>query len=158
MIRNVKTRYKRSALFESRVPHYPVYLLVGLLLWNFVAQTTTSAMNEMVWSSGLLKRVYMPRAIFVVAAGTGLVNLVIALIPLTAIALLTGVRSTPAWLFLPVAALLAAAFATGSGVAAVGQPHGISGGLLPHPGVYGATAARAHRGRGNVLGRAAPSW
>lgn len=76
--RNIKTRYKRSALgvawtmlnplpamlapalvfsalFESRVPHYPVYLPARLLLWNFVAQTTTSAMNEIVWSSGLLK-------------------------------------------------------------------------------------------------------
>lgn len=138
--RNIKTRYKRSALgvawtmlnplltmlvlalvfsrlFESAVPHYPVYLLSGLLLWNFVAQTTTAAMNEMVWNSGLLRRVYLPRACFAAAAvGTGLVNLTLALLPLGLIAMAAGAPLGPAVLFLPVAALLAAAFALGLGL------------------------------------------
>lgn len=138
--RTIKTRYKRSALgvawtmlnplltmlvltlvfanlFKSAVVHYPVYLLSGLLLWNFVAQTTTSAMNEMVWSSSLLRRVYVPRAIFSVAAiGTGLVNLCLALIPLAVVALINGAPLTPALLFVPVAAALAAIFALGLGL------------------------------------------
>lgn len=138
--RNIKTRYKRSVLgvawtmvnplltmvvltlvfsnlFRASIRHYPVYLLSGLLIWNFMAQTTTAAVNEMVWNSGLLRRVYVPRAIFAVAAtGTGLVNLALALVPLFAIALATGLSLRPALMFLPVAVLLAAAFSLGLGL------------------------------------------
>lgn len=135
--RNIKTRYKRSvlgvawtmlnplltmlvltlvfsSLFQPTITHYPIYLLAGLLLWNFVAQTTTSAMNGMVWNSGLLKRVYIPRSIFAVSAvGTGLVNLCLALIPLGAVMFLSGVSLTPAIFFLPIAVLMATAFTLG---------------------------------------------
>src|SRR5579872_6609773 len=60
---SIKTRYKRSALgvlwtmlnpllymsvmviafstiFRFKIPHYPVYLLAGLIAWNFFSQTT----------------------------------------------------------------------------------------------------------------------
>ncbi len=138
--RNIKNRYKRSVLglawtmlnplltmvvlalvfsnlFAPAVSHYPIYLLSGLVLWNFVAQATTAAMNDLVWHSSLLKRVYVPRAIFAVAAvGTGLVNLGLALIPLGLVALATGVPLKPAILIMPLVALLAAMFALGVGL------------------------------------------
>src|SRR6266849_6535181 len=92
MVANIiKTRYKRSALgvvwtllnpllnmavltlafstlFRFSLPHYPVYVLSGLIFWNFFTQTTLYAMNTLVWGGGLLKRVYIPRTIFSVAA------------------------------------------------------------------------------------------
>lgn len=138
--RNIKNRYKRSALglawtmlnplltmvvlslvfsnlFAPAVNHYPVYLLSGLVLWNFVAQSTTAAMNDLVWNSNLLKRVYVPRSIFAVAAvGTGLVNLGLALIPLGLVALATGVPLKPAILIMPVIGILASMFALGIGL------------------------------------------
>ncbi len=105
----VKTRYKRSALgvvwtllnpllnmavltiafsslFRASLQRYPVYILAGLICWNLFAQTTISAMNTLVWGGSLLKRIYIPRTIFAVAAiGNGLVNLGLALIPLVVI-------------------------------------------------------------------------
>ncbi|MFQ5408217.1 MAG: ABC transporter permease [Anaerolineales bacterium] len=139
--RNIKTRYKRSVLgvawtmlnplltmvvltvvfsqlFAFRLPLYPVYLLSGLLVWNFFSQSTVAAINELVWSSSLLKRIYVPRTLFAVAAvGTALVNVALALVPLGIIMLATGAPLRPALLFLPVALALAGLFALGVGLA-----------------------------------------
>jgi ABC-2 type transport system permease protein len=139
--KNIKNRYKRSILgvawtminplltmlvltivfsqlFGVTLTHYPVYLLSGLLLWNFFSQTTVSAIRDLVWSSSLLKRIYIPKGLFATAAvGTGIVNLLLALIPLGFIALLTGAKLGLPLLFLPVALLIASLFSLGVGLA-----------------------------------------
>lgn len=137
--RNIKTRYKRSALgilwtmlnpllmmvvltfvfseiFRSSIvsKSYSAYALAGLLLWNFFAQTTTGAMSELIWGGGLLKRIYLPRAIFAVSAlGTSLVNLLLSLIPLFIIIVVTGVPIRAVALVLPGPIILTAMFALG---------------------------------------------
>ncbi|WP_322799225.1 ABC transporter permease [Thermoflexus sp.] len=135
--RDIKVRYKRSVLgvawtmlnpllmmivltlvfshlFRFDLPNYPVYLLSGTLIWNFFAQTTTLGMQQLVWGGGLLHRIYVPRTVFAVSSlGTGLVNLALALIPLSGIMLLTGAPFRPALAFLPVAVLQAALFTLG---------------------------------------------
>jgi len=137
--RNIKTRYKRSALgilwtmlnpllmmivltfvfseiFRTSIVSrsYSAYALAGLLLWNFFAQTTTGAMSELIWGGGLLKRIYLPRAIFAVSAlGTSLVNLLLSLIPLFIIIAVTGVPIRAVALVLPGPIILTAMFALG---------------------------------------------
>src|SRR5690606_4338062 len=72
-----------SNLFKS-VESYPVYILSGLIVWNFFSQGTNAAMVGLIWGGSLMQRIYLPRTIFGVSAiGTALVNLLIALIPLT---------------------------------------------------------------------------
>lgn len=96
---------------------YPGYVLVGLVAWNFFAQTTVAAMEQLVWGGGLLQRIYIPRTMFAISAvGTGLVNLVLSLVPLVAVMLVTGLSIGPEVLFLPVSILLLAAFALGVGL------------------------------------------
>jgi homopolymeric O-antigen transport system permease protein len=134
--RDIVSRYKRSALgiawtmlnplgmmivltlvfgqlFQS-LSGYSAYVLCGLIAWTFFSQTTAAAMQQMVWGSSLLQRIYMPRTAFVVAAiGTGLVNLALGLVPLMCIVLVVGLR--PGWslLALPVSIAILAAFALG---------------------------------------------
>jgi ABC-2 type transport system permease protein len=134
---HIKTRYKRSALgvvwtllqpllhmavltiafstlFRSSLNRYPIYLLCGLIAWNFFSQTTVFAMNSLVWGGGLLKRVYVPRTIFATAAiGNGLVNLGLSLLPLLLIMLLLGHPLYPTWWFVPIAVVLLAMFTLG---------------------------------------------
>lgn len=134
---SVKTRYKRSVLgiiwtlinpllntlvltlafsqiLRFQVENYPIYILVGLLVWNFFAQTTTHAMNTIIWGSSLLKRIYVPRTIFSVSViGNGLINFALALIPLALIMLVMKHPFSPALLFLPVAILFMAMFTLG---------------------------------------------
>ena len=79
-----------STLFRFQIEHYPVYILSGLLAWNFFASTTNLAMGEMLWSGDLLKRIYLPKAIFVVSTtGSGLVNMGLSMVPLLIIMLIT---------------------------------------------------------------------
>lgn len=139
--RNIKTRYKRSvlgiawtmlnplltmavlavvfsALFVTTVDHYPVYVLTGIIVWTFFAQTTSAIMSELIWGGSLMHRVYMPRTVFAVSAlGTALVNLLLSLVPLLLIMLASGAALSPALLFLPVPILLLALFALGLGLA-----------------------------------------
>jgi len=103
-----------GALFKSALPHYAVYLLSGLLAWSFMTQTVHYAMGVMATGSGLLKRIYIPRAIFVVAVvGNGLVNLLISVLPLALIVLVLQHPVSASWLFLPVSILILTVFTLG---------------------------------------------
>jgi ABC-type polysaccharide/polyol phosphate export permease len=105
-----------SQVFRS-TPTYPAYLLIGQMAWTFFAQTTASAMRQLVWGGNLMHRIYIPRTLFAISAiGTGLVNLVLSLVPVAVVMLVTGLRPGLPVLFLPVAILLLAAFALGVGL------------------------------------------
>lgn len=106
-----------SRLFRFSVENYPVYVLSGLVLWNFFSASTSAAMSELLWSGSLLQRIYVPKAIFAVSAvGSGLVNLLLSLLPLLLIVLVSGGKLTPALLALPAAILLLAIFTLGLGL------------------------------------------
>ena len=137
--RDIVTRYKRSALgiawtmlqplgmmviltvvfsnlFRS-VEGYSAYVLSGLIAWTFFAQTTTAAIHQVVWGGTLFHRIYLPHTSFAVSAmGTGVVNLLLSLVPLIAIMLATGRPLHGSMLFLPAAMILLAAFALGVGL------------------------------------------
>ena len=137
--RDILTRYRRSVLgvawtmlnplgimlvlsfvfsqIFTATRAYPAYILSGLMAWNFFSQSTTSAMNSLVWGGGLLQRIYIPRASFGISAiGSGMINLVLSFVPLVIVMVITGtpVRITAA--FLPVSILLLASFTLGLGL------------------------------------------
>jgi len=138
--RDLLTRYKRSVLgvawtmlnplgtmiiltivfsrvFGANKEGYAAYVLSGLVAWNFFAQTTNAAIVHLVWGGSLLRRIYMPRTAFAVSAtGTGLVNLVLSLVPLLLVMLVTGVPIRPTVFLLPVPMLFLAMFALGLGL------------------------------------------
>jgi len=134
--RNIVVRYKRSILgvawtmlnplgtaliltfvFSAAFgagSNYAVYVLSGLVAWNFFAQTTNDAMLNLLWGGSLIKRIYMPKTVFGVSStGTGLINLTLALVPLLIIMLITRVPIQVSILFLPYPILLIAMFTLG---------------------------------------------
>ncbi|MFZ3070262.1 MAG: ABC transporter permease [Anaerolineaceae bacterium] len=137
--RDLVARYKRSALgvawtmlnplgtmiilslvfshLFNQIPSYPVYILSGLLAWNFFSQGTNAAMSGLVWGGSLMQRIYLPRTIFGVSAiGTALVNLVISIVPLLLVMLFTRTPIPWTMAFLPVSILLLTFFALGFGL------------------------------------------
>jgi ABC-2 type transport system permease protein len=138
--RNVTSRYKRSvlgigwtlldplltmavmatvytALLRNRIEAFPVFILSGLVVWNFFSQATTQAMSSFLNGRALLGRVYMPKsALSIASVGTALVNLVCSLAPLLLFMFLFDRRFTPALFFLPVAVLILLAFTVGVGL------------------------------------------
>jgi ABC-2 type transport system permease protein len=94
-----------------------VYVLSGLVVWNFFSSATNSAMGEMLWSGSLLARIYVPKSVFSISAvGVSLVNLLLALVPLFAIAIFLGTKLTGAIVVMPLAILILTVFALGVGL------------------------------------------
>jgi ABC-type polysaccharide/polyol phosphate export permease len=105
-----------SKLFQS-VQGYPIYILSGLIAWNFFAQTTCAALNQNIWGGSLLHRIYIPRTVFTLSSiGTGFVNLLLSLVPLLLIMLITNFTFHWTILFLPISILLLAFFSLGIGL------------------------------------------
>jgi ABC-2 type transport system permease protein len=137
--RDVLTRYKRSILgvawtmlnplgmmlvltiafsqLFGGTRAYPAYVLTGLVAWNFFSQTTTASMNQMVWGGSLLSKIFIPRTVFVLSSiGTGLVNLILSIIPLLVVLVLTGTPIRLTILFLPIPILSLVSFSLGVGL------------------------------------------
>lgn len=106
-----------STIFRFEVANYPVYALAGILFWNFFSQSISASMNSLRGNASLLGKMPVPKVVFPLATVlAGVVNLLLALVPLFAILLVTGHPIRPAILFLPVAILLAALFTLGAGL------------------------------------------
>jgi ABC-type polysaccharide/polyol phosphate export permease len=104
-----------TALFVRTVPAFPVFLLSGLIIWNFFSQSTVQAMNDFLNSSHVVGKVYLPGSVFSTASvGAGLVNLLISLIPLAGLMVLFRLPFTSSLLFLPIAILLGSLFTLGA--------------------------------------------
>jgi len=96
---------------------YPTYILCGLMAWNFFSQSTTGAMNSLVWGGGMLQRIYIPRAIFGLSAlSSNIVNLLLSFVPLIIVMIATGVPLRITAVFLPISLLLLACFTLGLGL------------------------------------------
>lgn len=106
-----------SALFRMTQPLYPIYVLSGLIFWNFFAQVTLAAPQTLLWGGALVHRVYMPRTVFAfTAVGAALVNLLLSFVPLFAVMLWMGKPPALPMLSLPYAVLMITAFSLGIGL------------------------------------------
>jgi ABC-type polysaccharide/polyol phosphate export permease len=106
-----------STIFRFNVDNYPVYVLAGLLFWNFFSQSIISSMNSLRVNAGLIQKLPVPKSVFPLAVViSGVINLGLALLPLFALLVATGHPLRPALLFLPVSVLIAAIFTLGAGL------------------------------------------
>ncbi|ABQ25869.1 ABC transporter permease [Geotalea uraniireducens] len=71
---------------------YPVFLYVGLLLWQYYSGTLTNASNSMISNASLIQKVYFPRLIVpATSATTGLIDLAISAVILIGMMIYYGV-------------------------------------------------------------------
>ena len=52
-----------STMFKFEIPNFPIYLLVGIVCYNFFKNGTTFALNSLTNRSALMTQIYFPRAI-----------------------------------------------------------------------------------------------
>lgn len=96
---------------------YAAYTLSGLVFWQFFAQTTMTASRQLIVGGSLIHRIYIPKTVFALSAiGTGLIHLLLSLIPLGFVMVVTGTPLRLTALFLPVPVLLLIAFSLGIGL------------------------------------------
>lgn len=83
----------------SDIPHYPVYLLTGTVLWSFFTECTNQGIQAIVNRGDLLRKINFPKYIVVVSATlTAVINLLINLIVIIVFALFNGVVPNVGWL------------------------------------------------------------
>lgn len=70
--------FVRFLRFGSDVPHFPVYLLAGIVLWNFFAEITTTSISAIVERGALIRKLNFPKYVIIMAtAVSALINLVL---------------------------------------------------------------------------------
>lgn len=114
--RDFKTKYKRSILgvfwsflnplltmcvqyfvfstiFKNDIENFAVYLLIGVVLFNFFSEACGMALTSILGNAGLITKVYVPKYIYpLTRVMSSMVNLAISLIPLLIVCLVTGVH------------------------------------------------------------------
>lgn len=84
-----------SNLFRFDIKNFPVYLLTGQVMFNFMNEATNMSMLSIVGNAALLKKTYVPKYIFTVSRVTSsLVNLLFSLVALFIVILITGAPLT----------------------------------------------------------------
>jgi ABC-2 type transport system permease protein len=103
-----------STIFRFEVKNFIIYFLSGFQLWIFFSQSTAVASRCLLQNGPLFKKIYVPKAIFVISVVfSNLVNLGFALIPLFILLPILGKGFHLALLFLPISVLLAVMFTLG---------------------------------------------
>lgn len=106
-----------SQVFRVQMEGYPAYVLSGIIAWTFFSQTSSAAINSLVWGGDLLSRIYIPRSTFAISTiATGLVNLVLSLVPLLGVMLVIGTPIRPSILLAPLGMMPLAMFSLGIGL------------------------------------------
>lgn len=107
-----------SKVFKFQVPglNYLMYLLSGIVVFNYFSDATNSAMTSVVANFQLMTKVYIPKYIFPLSKCLfATINFIISLIPLFILALVTGAPITPAYLLLPYSFICLFIFSLGLG-------------------------------------------
>lgn len=87
-------------------PNFPVQLLLGIVIWNFFAESTSTAMSSIASNGHLIRKAFFPRAILVVASSmsaaiTFVINLALIIVVATPFgAMSLGWRSLAAPIFI----------------------------------------------------------
>lgn len=91
-----------STLFRFDLPHYQVYLLSGIVMFNFVSEATNQALVSITGNAGLITKVYMPKYVFpITKVLSACINLIFSLIALYMLIIFSGLKITWIHLLLP---------------------------------------------------------
>lgn len=106
-----------STMFKRDIENFPVYLLTGQVMFNFMVNSTNQGMRSILGSATLIKKTYVPKYIFVLAKITScLVDFVLSLGALVLVMVFTGVRPTRYLFFAPLVLLFLYVFCIGVGL------------------------------------------
>lgn len=84
------------------VPHYPVYLLLGIVIWNFFVEMTMQSLGSIVGRADLIRKIRIPRWTIVFSSSlSALINLLLNLIVVSVFMVINHVDLTQSSLLLP---------------------------------------------------------
>lgn len=88
--------------FGGDIPHFPVYLFLGLVLWGFFTDMTTQSLGSIVGRGDLIRKIRIPRWIIVLSSSvSAVINLILNLVVVAVFMLFTGVDVGPSAVWFP---------------------------------------------------------
>lgn len=103
-----------ATLFKVDLKTYAVFLFAGMIPWNFFSSTIIQSSNSLIYTEGLIKKIYLPKAIFPISVSLALfIDSILAFFSLFIIILLIGGKISFALLYLPISYLLLFVFSLG---------------------------------------------
>lgn len=89
---------------SENVEHYPVFLLMGIVLYTFFSEATGNAVTSVVAQEGIVRKTQFPRAVIPLATTvTAFFNLLLNLVIVLVFLLAFGVSPAWTWLLFPFA-------------------------------------------------------
>jgi ABC-2 type transport system permease protein len=80
---------------KENIPHYPAYLLLGVLLWNFFAEITTGSVSAIVGKGDLIRKLNFPKYVIILAVSlSAFINLLLTLVVFSIVMAITHVDLT----------------------------------------------------------------
>jgi ABC-2 type transport system permease protein len=80
------------------VPHLGVFLLLGIVLWNFFLETTMIGMTSVVARGDLIRKISIPRYLVVMSSSaSALINLLLNMVVVFIFVLIDKVHPTASW-------------------------------------------------------------
>jgi ABC-2 type transport system permease protein len=96
------------------VPHFPVYLLLGIVIWNFFNEMTVQSLGSIVGRGDLIRKIRIPRWIIVLSSSiSALINLFLNLLVVVVFLFINHVDLLSTILWLPLILLEVYVFALG---------------------------------------------
>ena len=106
-----------STMFDKHIENFPVYLLTGRTLFEFMTTSTNAAMRSIIANASLIKKTYVPKYIFTFAKVTScLVDFVLSLGALLIVMIATRAKFTPYFFLFPLVVIQIYIFCMGLGL------------------------------------------
>ncbi len=84
------------------IPHFPVYLLLGIVIWNFFLEMTSQSLGSIVGRGDLIRKIRIPRWMIVFSSSiSALINLFLNLVVIVVFMVLNHVDLLRTTLWLP---------------------------------------------------------
>jgi lipopolysaccharide transport system permease protein len=97
---------------------YPLWVVVGVITWNFFGKALTGSLTALTGNEGIIKQVYFPRILFAVTSvGSGAVMSLLSLLVAVPFLVYHRIPPTTGLFLIPAGILLTALFAMGFGLA-----------------------------------------
>lgn len=137
VLRDFKTKYKRSvlgvlwsflnplltmsvqylifgSLFQSSIENFAIYLMTGIVIYNFFAESVGLGLTSIVANASLITKVYVPKYIYPISRVlSSSINVLMSLIPLCIMILISGIPLQKSMLLFPLVLVYTMVFCIG---------------------------------------------
>jgi ABC-2 type transport system permease protein len=101
----------------ENIPNFPIYLLLGIVLWNFFSEMTQQSLGSIVGRGDLIRKIRIPRWMIIVSASvSALINLGLNLLVVMLFVFISGMDLLATSLLLPLFIIEIYIFALGIGL------------------------------------------